>query len=190
MVVPLSFSFDRIFRNSIFRNISGSGIDLASEKDDKGIYNAEYTTVENCIFTNLLGSAVNIYRGGNDESTLGPFVKIDHCTFNEVENREQGTVVRLLGVQQADITNCIFSLSGQGGRSIQFQEFRWDKIRVDFCNFFKSGRIESFYNKVAGPNIYHFDPQFKDVNQRDFNLISSSSLTNKSTNEKALGAAL
>lgn len=139
-----------IVMNSIFHHMSGSGIDLSAEKDDKGIYNAEYTIIRNCTFTNLLGSAINIYRGGNDESTLGPFVTIDHCIFNEVENREQGTVVKLIGAQQAAITNSNFSYSGQGGRAIQFQEYRWDNILVDYCNFYKSGKVESFYNKALG----------------------------------------
>src|SRR5690606_28598717 len=33
-------------KNSVFRNISGTAIDLASEKDDKGIYNAENILIE------------------------------------------------------------------------------------------------------------------------------------------------
>ncbi|TCC91089.1 chondroitinase-B domain-containing protein [Pedobacter hiemivivus] len=154
--------------NSIFHHMSGNGIDLSSEKDDKGMYNAEYNVVKNCTFTNLLGSAINIYRGGNDESTLGPFVNIDHCTFNEVENREQGTVVRLIGVQQAVITNSNFSYSGQGGRSIQFQEYRWDNILVDHCNFYESGKIESFYNKATGNYIYHIKPKYADPEKLNF----------------------
>lgn len=154
--------------NSIFHHMSGNGIDLSSEKDDKGMYNAEYTVIRNCTFTNLLGSAINIYRGGNDESTLGPFVNIDHCTFNEVENREQGTVIRLIGAQQASITNSNFSYSGQGGRSIQFQEYRWDNILVDYCNFYESGKIESFYNKAAGSNIDHIKPRYADPEKLNF----------------------
>lgn len=148
--------------NSVFHHMSGSGIDLSAEKDDKGIYNAEYTLIRNCTFTNLLGAAINIYRGGNDESTLGPFVTIDHCTFNEVENREQGTVIKLVGAQQATVTNSNFSRCGQGGRAILFQEYRWDNILVDFCNFYESGKVESFYNKVSGSHIYHDRPAYTD----------------------------
>ncbi|RQO70007.1 TonB-dependent receptor [Pedobacter sp. KBW06] len=157
-----------VVTNSIFHHMSGTGIDLASEKDDKGMYNAEYTLIKNCTFTNLLGAAINVYRGGNDESTLGPFVTIDHCTFNEVENREQGTVVRLIGAQQASLTNSNFSHSGQGGRAILFQEYRWDKILVDYCNFYESGKVESFYNKVSGPHIYQIKPSYKNPEKLNF----------------------
>jgi poly(beta-D-mannuronate) lyase len=164
--------------NSIFHHMSGNGIDLSSEKDDKGMYNAEYTVIRNCTFTNLLGSAINIYRGGNDESTLGPFVNIDHCTFNEVENREQGTVVRLIGAQQATITNSNFSYSGQGGRSIQFQEYRWDNILVDHCNFYESGKIESFYNKATGSHISHIKPNYADPEKLNFQWVNNAPTAN------------
>jgi len=183
-----SYADSILVGNSIFRNISGSGIDLAAEKDDKGTYNAEYTIIKNCIFTNILGSALNLYRGGNDESTLGPFLVINHCTFNEVDNREQGAVLRLLGVQNASITNSIFSFSGQGGRSVQFQESRYDNLKVDYCNLYQSGRIQSFYGRLTGPNIYQLDPLYEDPKSRNFSLKAGSELLNKSSSGGALGA--
>lgn len=173
-----TFADSLIVLNSIFHHMSGAGIDLSSEKDDKGMYNAEYTIVKNCTFTNLLSSAINIYRGGNDESTLGPFVTIDHCTFNEVENREQGTVIRLIGAQYASITNSNFSYSGQGGRSIQFQEYRWDNILVDHCNFYESGKIESFYNKAAGSHIYNVKPQYANSESLNFRWLNNTPAAN------------
>jgi poly(beta-D-mannuronate) lyase len=167
-----------VITNSIFHHMSGGGIDLAAEKDDKGMYNAEYTVIKNCTFTNLLGAAINIYRGGNDESTLGPFVTIDHCTFNEVENREQGTVVRLIGTQQASVTNSNFSYSGQGGRAILFQEYRWDNILVDYCNFYESGKVESFYNKALGTHIHQVKPSYKNPEKLNFELQGNTPAAN------------
>ncbi|WP_036692225.1 chondroitinase-B domain-containing protein [Pedobacter glucosidilyticus] len=185
-----TFADTLLITNSLFRNISGMGINLAEEKEDKGIYGVENTIIKNCVFTNILGSAINVYRGGNDESTLGPFVTIDYCTFNEVENREQGTVVRLSGAQQAVVTNSIFMNSGQGGRSIEFREFRWDDIKVDYCNFYNAGRIDSFYGTVAGKNIYQIKPDFIDSSSFNFNLKPGSALSDKSTTGKTLGANL
>jgi poly(beta-D-mannuronate) lyase len=121
--------------NCLFRNISGTGIDFSAEKEDKGIYNVERIEIRNSVFTNLLGTAIVVYRGGNDESTTGPSILIDHCVFNEVNNMEQGSVVKLLGAQEATITNSIFSKSGQGGRTIWFEENSWDKLKVDNVNF-------------------------------------------------------
>lgn len=162
--------------NSLFRNISGSGINLAEEKDDKGIYGSEYTIIKNCVFSQILGSAINVYRGGNDESTLGPFVTIENCTINEVDNREQGAAVKLLGVQYARVINTNFVNSGKGGRSLDFREFRWDDILVNNCNFYQSGKIDSFYGKLIGPNIFKLQPNQK--------------LLVKSPNGKTIGANL
>lgn len=177
-----------IIKNSLFRNISGTAINAAEEKEDKGIYGVENTMITNTVFTNVMGSAVNVYRGGNDESTIGPFVYIDHCTFNEVENREQGTAVRLVGVQHASVTNSNFVNSGQGGRAIEFREFRWDNIKVDYCNFYNSGKVESFYNKVLGKNIFNIRPEFKDIASFDFNIKPGSQLEGKSSAGTVVGA--
>lgn len=179
-----------VIKNSLFRNISGMAVNVAEEKEDKGIYGVENTIITNSVFTNIMGSAINVYRGGNDESTLGPFVTIDYCTFNEVENREQGTVVRLAGVQHASISNSIFNNSGQGGRSIEFREFRWDNIAVDYCDFYNSGRVESFYNKVLGKNIFDSKPEFMDVDAFNFNLKTKQFLNTQSSDQKSLGAKI
>ncbi|MBZ4188724.1 polysaccharide lyase 6 family protein [Niabella beijingensis] len=178
-----------LITNSLFRNISGTAVNLAEEKEDKGYYGAEYLVVKNTVFTNILGSAINVYRGGNDESTTGPFATIDHCTFNEVENREQGTAVRLAGVQYARITNSNFVNSGSGGRVIEFREFRNDPLWVDHCNFYNCGRLESFYNKVSGPHIYKIKPVFSNPAVFDFNLKKPSDLQGKSSDGKTIGAA-
>lgn len=175
-----------VIKNSIFRNNSGNGIDYSAEKEDKGIYNVEALVVSNCAFFNNLGSAVIVYRGGNDESTTGPYVTINHCTFNEVDNRERGCVVKLLGVQYASILNSNFYNTGAGGRSIWFEENSWDDLKVDYCNFYKSGRVGSFYNKVSGAHIYKVDPQF--TNKAAHNLKTRSPLLiNKASDGKAIG---
>lgn len=176
-----SYADSLVLRNCIFRNMSGTALDLSAEREDKGIYNAEYTIIQNCLFTNILGAALNLYRGGNDESTTGPFLEIDHCTFNEVDNREQGSALRLPGVQHAMLTNCIFNQSGQGGRSVFFQEYAKDELRIDFCNLYQSGKIESFYNKVTGANMYSLAPLFADPASGDFSLSSASPLKGKSS---------
>jgi poly(beta-D-mannuronate) lyase len=175
--------------NSIFRNNAGTSIEFAAEKEDKGIYNVEELVVKNCFFANNLSGAINVYRGGNDESTTGPTVTIDQCTFSEVENREQGCVIKLLGVQTASITNSVFNKSGAGGRVVWFEEMSWDNIKMDYCSLYQSGRIGSFYNKVAGKHIYNLSPQFADSSHHNYT-ITNPQLKNKSSNGKTLGANL
>lgn len=179
-----------VITNSLFRNISGTGINLAEERDDKGIYGAEYTLVKNCVFTNILGSAINVYRGGNDESTLGPFVTIENCTINEVDNREQGSALRLLGAQYARVLNTNFVNSGQGGRSVEFREFRWDNILVDNCNFYQSGKVDTYYNKALGKHIFEIKPEFINIKDYNFNLKEGSALSSKTKAVGGVGASL
>lgn len=132
--------------DSWFKDFSGHGISLNTENDDRGRYNAEYITVKNCKFTDMMGSAIDVYRGGNDESTLGPFVTIASCDFINVCNRELGTAVRMIGVQWSRIKNCRFSDSGKSGRSIWFEDPAWADITISEINLSNSGKIQTFYD--------------------------------------------
>ncbi|MCI0522358.1 MAG: polysaccharide lyase 6 family protein [Bacteroidales bacterium] len=109
-----TFADSIVLRNSVFKNISGSILELNKETDDLGIYNAEYVIIENSVFDRVEGSVLDSYRGGTDESTFGPNVIIDHCIFNESGNgrrNKSGAVVSLHGVQVATIANSIFNMS-------------------------------------------------------------------------------
>lgn len=169
--------------NSTFSGNAGVSIDYASEKDDKGIYNVERLLIENCVFTNNLGPAINVYRGGNDESTTGPTVTINHCVFDNVDNREQSYVIRLLGAQYARVTNSIFNNSGVGGRSIWFEEYSWDDIKVDYCNFYQSGRVQTFHNKLFGKNNLKVVPNM----QSNFKVSNNSPLFKKASDGGNIG---
>ena len=182
-----TFADSVVFSDCIFRNMSGAAIDLSSEKDNIGIYNAEHIIVRNCVFTNMLSGAINVYRGGNDESTTGPYVTIDHCVFNDVDNREQGCVIKLLGVQFARVTNSIFTECGKGGRTIWFEELTWDDIKVNYNDFYNAGRVESFHGKVLGNNNMNIKPMFKDAKGYDFSLPPNSLLFHKASDNKNIG---
>lgn len=127
--------------NSLFCDNSGNGIDFSAERDDKGRYNAEDILISNCTFRRFLGIPVNIYRGGSDESTAGPYVTISGCTFDDCCNRQRGSVMRLIGPQYMDISDCIFIDSGRGGASVRLDETSWEKITIRDCSFRNSGRV-------------------------------------------------
>jgi poly(beta-D-mannuronate) lyase len=182
-----TFADSVVFENCLFRNMSGSAIDMSSEKDDKGMYNAEKIIVRNTVFSNMLAGAMNIYRGGNDESTTGPYVVVDHCTFNDIDNREQGCVIKLLGVQYARITNSIFSNSGQGGRTVWFEELSWDDVKVDYCDFYNAGRVQTFHGKLYGKNNLKAKPLFVDESKNNFSLQPTSLIRGKASDGKNIG---
>lgn len=164
--------------NSIFYNCSSDAINLSNEKDDVGRYSAEVVEIDNCIFFRMMAGALNVYRGGNDESTSGPTVLISNCTFVDTDNREQGTVVRLIGAQKIRVSNCIFDNSGAGGAAIRLQEMRWDDIVMENINVWNSGRVHTFWDTPVA-NQTSVDPKFTDIEALDFSLKADSELYGK-----------
>ena len=97
--------------NSNFQNITGSVVLLNKENEDYGIYNAEYITIKNSVFKDIEGSIVNIYRGGTDESTFGPHLKILSSTIINAGNGKRNksrSSLNIHGVQVTDIQNNTF----------------------------------------------------------------------------------
>lgn len=97
--------FDRILiKSSIFQDVSGTVIKLDTETDDYGIYNAEHVIIEDSQFARVGGSVVAVYRGGRDESTFGPHVRVTGSTFDNVA-LNGGPSLRLHGVQNLTLTD-------------------------------------------------------------------------------------
>lgn len=163
-------------RNSLFRDLSGDAINYAAERDDKGRYNADDMLIENCSFYRILGLPINIYRGGSDESTAGPYVTIRRCNFEDCCNKERGSVMRLVGPQVLDITGCNFSNSGRGGRSIRLDEATWEKVSVSNCNFWNAGGILSMTGTVVKGRLSERKPDYVDAARHDFSQRAKSPL--------------
>lgn len=142
-----SFANKVFITNCSFSDMSGSGIDFSAERDDKGRYNVETLFVKDCVFDRFLGVPVNIYRGGNDESTAGPTVTIENCQFSNCCNRQRGSVLRLIGPQKLSIINNNFRDSGRGGAVIRLDECISDDITIKQCDYTNSGCIVSNRNK-------------------------------------------
>jgi poly(beta-D-mannuronate) lyase len=96
--------------NSIFKD-SYRGFSLGEEKDDVGKYSAENIVFENTIFTNFSQYIIDYYRGGNDESTLGGSLKVNHCVFDKIAQDEKQTIFKLTGIVNVSINNTIINNS-------------------------------------------------------------------------------
>ncbi len=155
-------------RNSLFRNLSGDAIHYAAERDDKGRYNADDMLIENCSFHRILGLPINIYRGGSDESTAGPYVCVRNCNFEDCCNKERGSVVRLVGPQVLEVVGCNFSDSGRGGCAIRLDEATWEKVRIADCNLWNSGRILSMTGSAVQGGMRAEKPAYVDPDRFDF----------------------
>nr|WP_283254817.1 chondroitinase-B domain-containing protein [Luteimonas galliterrae] len=91
--------------------ITGSVLAAASETDDRGTYNAERVTIEDSRFSRIGGPAVDLYRGGTDESTFGPELRIARSQFDRVGGADAPSL-RLHGVQRAELVGNEFKRSG------------------------------------------------------------------------------
>ncbi len=136
-----TFSDNIVIENCYFHDLSGNAVDYGAEREDIGRYNAENITLRGCVFENLLGLGVNIYRGGSDESTGGPCVVIEGCEFRNVCNKGRGSALRAIGVQDLTIEDCRFVDSGRGGAAIRLDDTPWEKIVVKGCTMRNSGRV-------------------------------------------------
>lgn len=93
--------------SSVFNNIC-RGFCFDREKDDKGLYNVEHIVLNNSSFRNFAQWAVVFYRGGNDESTTGGSLVINHCVFDNVNNREKQVMIKQTGLAKCEVSNTVF----------------------------------------------------------------------------------
>ena len=170
-----TFAKSVTIRNCFFRDLSGDAINYA-EKDDIGRYNADDMLIENCSFYRLLGLPINIYRGGSDESTAGPYVTIRHCTFVDCCNKERGSVMRLIGPQVLTVENCNFDNSGRGGATIRLDEATWEKVRIANCNLWNSGRMVTTTAQAIQGKMYNIRPAYTNAEAYDYVPVRGSEL--------------
>jgi len=80
---------------------------MNEEKEDKGYYNAEKIFIGHNNFNSQTGTLLHIYRGGSDESTLGPNLTFSH---NKLSNcNGDAPLITLTGVQVTNIFSNNFS---------------------------------------------------------------------------------
>ena len=132
--------------------------------------------IENCSFYRLLGLPINIYRGGSDESTAGPYITIRHCTFVDCCNKERGSVMRLIGPQVLTVENCNFDNSGRGGATIRLDEATWEKVRIANCNLWNSGRMMTTTSQAIQGKMYNIRPAYINAEAYDYTPVEGSEL--------------
>lgn len=135
-----------VIRGCTFDALSGDAISYASEWEDKGRYNGDDLIIEGCTFNRILGIPVNVYRGGNDESTAGPYVFIRDCVFTDCCNKVRGSAIRAIGVQVLEISGCRFVDTGKAGVSVRLDEAPWEDITLSDLKFENSGGVRSNRN--------------------------------------------
>lgn len=104
-----SFADAIIFTNSTLKNCE-NGIELSEETNDKGDYNVEFLTINNCQFDNIKSNVIDYYRGGYDESTIGGNLSVTNSTFtNSGSGEENGILLNTRGIINVDISKNTFN---------------------------------------------------------------------------------
>ena len=93
-------------RGSRFSDISGAILQIAGETDNFGIYGVERVEIAGSQFERLASPALDILRGGTDESTFGPQVRVSGSSFIDVAPGQPS--MKLDGVQVVRLEGNVF----------------------------------------------------------------------------------
>ncbi|WP_435415063.1 chondroitinase-B domain-containing protein [Polaribacter aestuariivivens] len=140
-----SFAEEIIFSNSSITNCE-NGIELSEETNDRGDYNTEFLTIENCTFNNVKQNVIDYYRGGYDESTIGGNLLVTNSTFTNCGVKEKNKMLlNHRGIVNVNINNNTFK-----NNKVQFVSILWGaKNNVASNNtLINSGKIKTEENLV------------------------------------------
>ena len=144
-VYKQSFSERVTFDKTTISNCE-NGIELSEETNDRGDYNTEYLTINNCNFNNVKQNVIDYYRGGYDESTIGGNLLVSNSTFTNCGAKEKNK--RLFnhnGIVNVNINNNTFK-----NNKVKFVSILWGaKNNVESENSItNSGQIKTEENLV------------------------------------------
>jgi len=144
-VYKQSFSERITFENTSISNCE-NGIELSEETNDRGDYNTEYLTINNCNFNNVKQNVIDYYRGGYDESTIGGNLIVTNSTFTNCGAKEKNKMLlNHRGIVNVNITKNKFE-----NNSVQFVSILWGaKNNIESENTItNSGQIKTEENLV------------------------------------------
>lgn len=144
-VYKQSFSEEITFKNTSILNCE-NGIELSEETNDRGDYNTEYLTIDNCTFNNVKQNVVDYYRGGYDESTIGGNLLVTNSTFINCGANEKNKIL----LNHRGIVNVNISKNTFKNNKIQFVSILWGaKNNMESGNsLMSSGKIKTEENLV------------------------------------------
>ncbi|MGJ8743456.1 chondroitinase-B domain-containing protein [Polaribacter sp.] len=140
-----TFSEEVTFEGTSISNCE-NGIELSEETNDRGDYNTEFLTIENCNFTNVKQNVIDYYRGGYDESTIGGNLLVTQSTFTNCGSKEKNKMLlNHRGIVNVNINNNTFK-----NNKVQFVSILWGaKNNVESKNTLSnSGKIKTEENLV------------------------------------------
>lgn len=142
-----------VIRGNVFTGNRTNAIMMANEKDDKGYYNAEKIYITHNNFNGQEGVLLNIYRGGNDESTMGPQLSFSHNRITGCRTADNSSLMQLTGVQQTTIFSNNFSHSNATATLISYKDIVRARHLLEKNILAGSGKIEENGFVVKRENV-------------------------------------
>jgi poly(beta-D-mannuronate) lyase len=130
-----------IVNNCTFANSKGNIFNFTNETGNKGLYNVEKLNISNTSFQNCRGQILAMLRGGNDESTMGPYLIFSKNIIDNCETKNDAALIHLFGTQLSDIENNIFTKSNTGKTLIQFDDLVRAVHVFQYNKLLKSGNV-------------------------------------------------
>ena len=131
-----------VVHGNTFDNNNCDAIILSEEKDDKGYYNAEKIFISHKKFNKQTGVLLNVYRGGNDESTLGPDLTFSHNLVTDCAAQNNGPLFYFTGVQVTNIFANTFTNCNRENTLIKYTDLVRAKHVFEKNNLSMSGALE------------------------------------------------
>ena len=129
-----------IIRASTFNKCRTNLLTMADEKEDKGYYNIEKISMTHNNFDKLDGYLLNIYRGGSDESTLGPDLTFSHNKLSDCYGDKP--LITLTGAQVTNIFSNNFSNCNPTLTLLSYKDMVRAKHNFERNTLTNSGKIE------------------------------------------------
>ena len=171
-----------IIHNCIFSNCDDNAIQADGEEEGSGKYNVQYLEIYNCTFWNIGGEAISIYAGDDIPYSIGPIIRIDHCTFDDC-GKSKGSVVHLREVDNGIISNSIFSNSRPDTAAVII--YGWSYI--EYCDIFHSGDVRLVRGAHQYDGMVDLDPKYADPANGNFTLAYSSPVRGIAKDNEAMG---
>ena len=131
-----------VVHGNTFANNNCNAIILNEEKDDKGYYNAEKIFISHNKFTKQTGMLLSVYRGGNDESTLGPDLTFSHNSLNSCSSENGQPLISFTGIQVTNLFSNSFTNCNNGSILIKYTDIVRAKHLFEKNNLVASGQLQ------------------------------------------------
>lgn len=180
-----TFADSVIFRNCVFKNSGKEGIRLKGyyDMEGTGFYQVRYFEASNCTFFDTNKEAIVIYAGDNEPLTIGPQIRIDHCTFDNCGYN----VSRIVNAWECDdtlIKNCIMTNSPGNEFGVKLYG---PTALIHHSNLFNVGEFKISRNAVVGTGMLAVDPLYADPANGDFTLDGNSPVLGVADDGLAMG---